>query len=172
MRRPEAGDCPPYYFRYIDQVPPGDVWELLASELEATLGLLASLSEAQGAFAYAPNKWTIKDVLAHVIDTERVFSYRALSFARQDPAALPDMDQDLWAASTGTGARTLAALLDELRLLRGSTLALFRGFDEAMLERTGVASGVSVRVRSIPWILAGHERHHRSVIEQRYLPGL
>ncbi len=172
MKRPDAGDCAPYYFLYIDQVPAGDVLAMLEAQAAETMRLLEGVSEGQADFAYAPGKWTIKDVLAHVIDTERVFAHRALCFARREPAVLPDMDQDHWAASSGASHRTLASLLAELRLVRASTVAQFRGFDPDMLERVGTASDVEFRVRSFPWILAGHERHHRGVLEQRYLPAL
>ena len=172
MMRPGPGDCAPYYFVYIDKVPEGEVLVTLEAEAVATSSLLRGLSETEAAFSYAPGKWTIKDVLAHVIDTERVFVHRALSFARRDPTPLPDMDQDVWAASSGADQRTLAALLEELRFVRASTVALFRGFDADMWERSGVASGVEFRVRSFPWILAGHERHHRCMIEERYLTAM
>ena len=171
LPRPTAGDAAPYYFTYIDQVPQGDVLAVLENGVAGTRRLLDGLEPEREHHRYAPGKWTIREVLGHVIDTERVFGYRALHFARAKATPLPSMEQEEFAAVAGAGRRPVAELLDELDLLRRSHLALFRSVDAEAWERTGVASGVTFRVRSIPFILAGHEIHHRRGLAERYLGG-
>jgi uncharacterized damage-inducible protein DinB len=169
LPRPAAGDAAPYYFTYIDQVPEGDVFAVLAGGVAETRRLLAGLPPEREHHRYAPGKWTIREVLGHVIDAERVFCYRAFHFARGQAAPLPSMEQDEFVATAGADRRPVAELLDELDLLRRSHLALFRGLDADAWERTGTASGVTFRVRAIPFMVAGHEIHHRRGLAERYL---
>jgi hypothetical protein len=169
LSRPTADDAASYYFTYIDQVPEGDVLAILENGVAETRRLLAGLEREKEHHRYAPDKWTIREVLGHVIDAERVFGYRALHFARAQTAPLPSMEQEEFAALAGADRRPVAELLDELDLLRRSHLALFRSFDAEAWERTGIASGVTFRVRAIPFILAGHEIHHRRGLAERYL---
>lgn len=169
LSRPGAGDADAYYFTYIDQVPEGDVLAVLEAGPAETRRRLAGLSEARELHRYAPGKWTLRDVLGHVVDTERVFGYRAFHMARGDAAPLPGMDQDDYARSAGAERRPVADLLDELDHLRRGHLALFRGFGDDAWERTGTASGCAFRVRALPFVLAGHEIHHRRVLAERYL---
>lgn len=169
LPRPTAGDAAPYYFTYIDQVPDGDVLEVLAAGVEETRSCLAGLDEEQERLRYAPEKWSLREVVGHVLDTERLFGYRAFHMARGDAAPLPGMDQDAWAAASGAHHRPVAELLDELDLVRRGHLALFESLDAEAWERTGTASGFSFRVRAMPFILAGHEIHHRKVLAERYL---
>jgi uncharacterized damage-inducible protein DinB len=169
MQRPEANEYFEYYGTYIGKVPDGDILAILEAELGKTLGLLGVLSDEEADYRYAPEKWSIKEVLGHIIDTERLFSHRALSFARNDPAPLPSMEQDDWAKFNNASRRTLAELLDELSAVRRSTIALFRSFDAEMWMRRGTASGYDFSVRTFPWIIAGHEMHHRGVLEEVYL---
>jgi len=164
-----SADAADYYFTYIDKVPDGDVLAVLETGVAETRRVLAGLSEEQERRAYAPGKWTIREVLGHVVDAERVFGYRAFHIGRADAAPLPGMDQDAYAAATAANERPLAGLLDELDALRRGHLSLFRGFEAAAWDRTGVASGVTFRVRALPFILAGHEIHHRQVLVERYL---
>ncbi len=167
--RPEPSEHNAYYRLYIDQVPEGNILDLLRDTLEQTLQTLRAVPESRGDYRYEPGKWTVKDVVGHMVDTERVFTYRALSMARTDPAALPEMDQDLYAEANNTDDRTLKSLLDELEAVRQGSLALFASFDAAAAARTGTASGFPFTVRTFPYIIVGHEIHHRRVLEERYL---
>lgn len=167
--RPAQTEYAPYYGTYIDLVPEGDVVETLARQIAETLALLEPLDEQQGEYRYARGKWSVKDIVGHLCDTERIFSLRALHFARNDPAPLPGMEQDpyvLWAESD---RRALHSLLTELAAIRNATLALFRGLDPGVWSRRGTADGVEFTVRSLAYIIAGHELHHRRVIRERYL---
>ena len=172
LQRPATDEHDSYYSRYIDLAPGGEIFGVLSAEVQKTRHLLTPLAEEDEVYRYAPGKWSLREIVGHLIDTESVFAYRALAFARQDPAELPDFDQDLWAATSNAHDRPLAELLDAFALVRENSLALYRGFDEAIWLRTGIASSRSFTVRSIPYIVAGHEIHHRNVIEERYLPGL
>lgn len=167
--RPARGECADYYFSYIDGVPDGDVLEVLAEQIETTASLLRGVDEATASSRYAPGKWTVKEVVGHVIDAEWVFALRALVFARGDDQRWPGMEQDDFARNANYDRRPLPDIVDELFRLRAATLGLFRTFDEEIASRRGVASDVEFTVRSIPWILAGHERHHVRVLRERYL---
>lgn len=168
-RPSRSDDAADYYFTYIDQVAEGDVLALLETGVAETRRALAGLPEEREHHRYAPGKWTLREVLGHVVDAERIFGFRAFHIARGDNAPLPGMEQDDYAATSGADARSVADLLDELDLVRRGHLALFQSFGAEAWERTGVASGVPFRVRAIPFILAGHEIHHRRVIVERYL---
>ncbi len=172
VKRPGADEHAPYYGLYVRQVPEGSVLELLAQEVGRTVALLTPLDEAQAAFRYAPGKWSVKEVVGHVIDVERVFAERALHFARRDRAPLPSMEQDDWVEAGHFDRRTLASLLDEFASVRQATLAMFNGFDPEAWPRRGIASDVAFTVRSLPYIIGGHEIHHRKVLETKYLPSL
>jgi len=172
MQRPDPGEHSPYYSTYIDRVPERPVLEVLAEAPAALEVLLAGVSEAQQSYAYEEGKWSIRQVLGHVVDTERVFSYRALHMARADPAPLPGMDQEAWNAGSNAEARSLSSLLAEFRALRAANVELFASFDAEILDRRGVASEMDFTVRALVYIVAGHELHHHLILSQRYLPGL
>ena len=167
--RPTADDAASYYFTYIDRVPDGDVLAQLESGLGATRDLLDGISPGREGYRYAPDKWTVLDVIGHLVDTERVFGYRAFHIGRGDGAPLPGMEQDDYARNAGAERRRLHDLLDELEHLRRGHLRLFESFDDAAWDRCGLASGFRFRVSAIPWIMAGHEIHHRDVLSERYL---
>lgn len=170
--RPEASEYAPFFAAYVALVPDGDLLARLESQLEETTGTLAELPESQGDFAYAPGKWTLKEVVGHLTDAERVFAYRALRFARGDPSPLASFDENLWTPNSGARGRSLADLLEELRAVRAATVALFRHLPPEAVERRGTASGKEVSVRALAWIIAGHERHHLRILRERYLgPG-
>jgi hypothetical protein len=169
MERPQPSEYEAYYGTYIGRVPEGNVLELLERGIAESRDLLGGIPPTWETYRYEPGKWSVREVVAHVIDAERVFGYRALSIARADPAPLPSMDQDLWAANAHAANRPLASLLDELEHLRRSHVAMFAGFDAEVWGRRGVASGFEFTVRTFPYILAGHEIHHRRVLEERYL---
>ena len=166
--RPAAAEYDPYYGRYIDKVPEGDLLRTLEDQARETQSLLAGLSDAKALHRYAPGKWSIKEVIGHVADTERVYSYRALRFARADATALPGFDENAWVPAGNFDARPLADLAAELDAVRRTTLALFRGLDAAALARRGTANDAAVSVRAIAWIIAGHERHHVALLHERY----
>jgi uncharacterized damage-inducible protein DinB len=170
MRRPEKSEYAEYYEAYVGRVPDRPLLEVLAEAPDALEALLAGLSPEQEVFAYAPGKWTIRDVVGHVLDTERVFGYRALHVARGDPSALPGMDQDVWAIGSNAAERRLADQLAEFRSLRASHVSVFGSFDDEILTRVGVASGLQFSVRALVYVVTGHEIHHRGVLAGRYLP--
>ncbi len=169
MHRPRPSEYDEYYGLYVGQVPEGEILELLERGLADNRALLGDLPVEWETYRYEPGKWSVREVIAHVLDAERVFGYRAVSIARGDPASLPGMDQDVWAAGANAANRPLASLLEELEHLRRSHILMFAGFDGEMWGRRGVASGFEFTVRSFPYILAGHEIHHRRVLEERYL---
>lgn len=169
MTRPAATETAPHYFRYIDLVPDGDVIATLEKQLTETGSFLSSISEAQSTHRYAPDKWTIRQVLNHVNDTERVFLYRALWFARGFPEPLPGFDQDIGVAGGEANSVSWAHHVDEFRSIRMATLSFLRNLSEAAWGRTGVASDNPFTVRALAFIIAGHAAHHQNVIRERYL---
>ena len=170
-RRPAASEHAPFFARYVERVRGSDVLAFLG-EQERTLGeLFESVSEEGSLHRYAPGKWSVKDLAQHLADSERVFSYRALRFARGDTTPLPGFDQNPYADAAMADRRPIAALADELRALRQATLSLAHSLDEATLDRSGVASESPVTVRALLWIIAGHERHHMKVLRERYRVG-
>ncbi len=170
-RRPAPSEYVPYYGRYIDKIPDGDVLRLLDAQHEATLRLLSGLSEAEAERRYAPGKWSVKEVIGHVIDTERIFVYRALRFSRNETIALPGYDQNAYVEEAGFDARSLADLLEEFRAVRRATILFFKGLSDEMMERAGTANDAAMSVRAVAYMLAGHERHHVDILRERYLGG-
>ncbi len=157
-----------YLAGYIAPVPDGPILETLEREIGETAKLVERAGEARGGHRYAPGKWSVKEVVGHVADTERVFAYRALSFARGDATPLPGFEQDDWVAAGDAEARTVASLVAELRSVRAATLTLFAGFSDEAWGRSGTASGFPVPVVAFPWVIAGHELHHRRILVERY----
>ena len=166
---PAADEHLPYYVRYIATVPAGDVLATLEAQLRETVSLLQDLGEEKATYRYAPGKWSVKQVIGHVVDAERVFSYRALCAARGEMAPLPSFEQDGYVANGNFDGRALDSLVDELTAVRRATLTLFRSMDDTALARRVVASGAPVTARAIVWIIAGHERHHQRLLRERYL---
>ena len=169
MTRPDSTEFAPYYGTYVNAMPDGDVLAALERQGEETFALLSALSEEQGGFRYAPGKWTIRDLVQHLCDSERVFAYRALRFARGDTTPLPGFEQNSYAEAASADRRPLRELAAELRDIRRTTLALARTFDDEALARSGMASGAVMSVRALVWVIAGHERHHLAVLRERYL---
>jgi uncharacterized damage-inducible protein DinB len=167
--RPGEGEFNPYYSRYIDRVPEGDVVDTLERQIAGTTGLLRSLPADKHDHRYAAGKWSIKEVIGHIIDGERVFSYRALRFARGDTTPLPGFDENEYAANANSAARTLEDLTSELEHLRLSTVRFFGGLDEPAFSRHGLANDNPISVRALAFIIAGHETHHLDLIRTRYL---
>ena len=164
----DAGEHSPYYAKYVQLVTPGDVLASLESQLADTVAVLDGFGEERAGYRYAPGKWSVRELIGHVVDAERVFAYRAMCAARGETAALPSFDEDAWVAGADFEARTLASLMGELTAVRRATLALFRHLDDRALARHVVASGVPVTARALAWIIAGHELHHRRLLEERY----
>src|SRR3569833_1024494 len=170
--RPNADEHVEYYSRYISKVPDGDLIAMLRDQIMETVGLLRGLSDDQGNYAYAPGKWTIKEEIGQIADTERVFQYRALTFARSPGTSLPGFDEYARVQTGEFNRRTVADLLEELQVVRASTIQLARHFDEEMLKRRGSANGNDITVRALLYIIAGHERHHGARFRERYLTTL
>jgi hypothetical protein len=168
MQRPHDDDTPEYFRLYTAQVPDGDILVTLATQIDETLGLLEGLDEERGNFRYAEGKWTIKEVVGHLIDTERIFAYRALCFARGETAPQPGFEQDEYVAMGDFAKQPLSEIVEDYRLLRASNLSFFGGFSQRAWDRHGVANDSKFRTRLVPWILAGHELHHRKVLQERY----
>jgi uncharacterized damage-inducible protein DinB len=166
--RPASSEYAPYYGTYVGAVPEGDLLSLLKRQGRETVKLLREINEKKSQYRYAPGKWTIREVAGHISDAERVFTYRALRFARGDATPLASFDQNEWAAETNADARPLAEHIEELAAVRAATLALFRGFSEEQFARSGTASGHQVTVRALAYITAGHERHHVKILRERY----
>ena len=167
--RPAADEYAPYYGRYISRVPDGDLCVMLASQLADTLALVRAIPEQRGTHRYADGKWSIKEVIGHVSDTERIMSYRALRFARADQTPLPGFEQNDYVPVGGFDRRTLQDLSEELAAVRQATIHLLRHLDPAALTRGGTASGNRVSVRALAYIIAGHERHHVEILKTKYL---
>jgi hypothetical protein len=167
--RPQADEHVAYYGRYISQVPDGDLVAMLREQAMETVALLRTVPREREDYAYAPGKWTIKEVVGHLIDAERVFAYRALTFARAPGTALPGFDENAWVPAGNFGVRTLADLLDEFQVVRASTVQLASHIDEETLKNRGTANGAEVSVRALLYIAAGHERHHVALFRERYL---
>jgi uncharacterized damage-inducible protein DinB len=166
--RPAPDEHAPYYGRYIERVPPGDVVAQLRSQIAGTLALLRPLSEEKAGYRYAPGKWSIRQVIGHLTDTERVFCYRAMWFARSDGTALPGFDENAFVANARFDSRSLASLVDELAAQRGATVAFFASLDADEWTRRGVANDKEMSVRALAWTIAGHELHHRELLRTRY----
>ena len=167
--RPSPDEFPSFYAGYVSQVPDGEVVEALIGGAEIAAALLHDLSEDQAERAYAPGKWTLKEVLLHCADAERIFAYRALRIARGDQTPLPGWDENAYAPMSDANARSLDSLMNELESVREASVTLFEGLSEAAWSRSGNANGKSVTVRALAWITAGHLLHHLAVIQDRYL---
>jgi hypothetical protein len=169
ISKPNFNDYPPYAAGYVNAVPDGaDVLQVLADNQVTTHNLFYSMSEEQAMYTYADGKWTLKEMLGHMIDTERVFSFRAFVFSRED-ISLPGFDQDTYVNSTDFNSRTIQSLADEFKAVRDATLYLYKSFSPQQLAASGVASGALVKVAALVYITAGHEIYHLDIVKERYL---
>jgi uncharacterized damage-inducible protein DinB len=169
IERPQADEHSPYYGRYIARVPEGDLVSLLRERIADTTALLRRVPPDREDFAYAPGKWTVKQVVGHMSDVERVMAFRALWIARGDTSALPCFDENEWANVADVATRSLGDLIDELQAVRAATIHLASHLNSEALARRGSASGNPVTVRALFYIIAGHERHHADLLRERYL---
>jgi N-acetylglutamate synthase-like GNAT family acetyltransferase/uncharacterized damage-inducible protein DinB len=170
--RPASSEYAPYYAQYVDLVPDGDVLGLLRRQVEETARLVGPLADRDADFRYAEGKWSIKEVIGHVTDTERIMVYRALCFARGESAALPGFDENEYVRRAKFASRRLADLVTELKAVREATIGFFASLDAEELERKGTANSRPYSVRALAFIVAGHERHHANLLADRYLPAL
>jgi uncharacterized damage-inducible protein DinB len=167
--RPTKSEFLPYYERYIALVPDGDVISALASQLSETQSLLRVLPASVATYRYAPDKWSVNEVVGHMIDSERIFAGRALRFARNDSTPIPGFEQDDYVRNATFDAYPLSDLAAELETVRQSTIFFFRHLDEEAWTRRGLANNAEVSVRALAYIIAGHELHHREILKTRYL---
>jgi uncharacterized damage-inducible protein DinB len=168
IARPEPGEYAPYYEKYIALVAGEDILTILDQQRRQTMLLLSSRDEEDGNFRYAPGKWSAKEVLGHVCDTERIFAYRALRIARGDSTPLPGFEQDDYVRNGPFENRSLSDLVEEFIAVRRATLSLLRDLDEPAWMRRGIASNNEVTVRALAYMIAGHELHHRKILEEKY----
>lgn len=169
MPRPDLSKVPAFYHNYISQVKEEDLLPALQNNTASTLHFLNSIAEQKYNYRYAEGKWTIKDILQHIIDAERIFSYRALRIARKDKTPLPGFDENLFAAHAKTDRRKWTELVDEFATVRRATEILFASFDEEQLLAEGITNNQPIYVLGIGFICAGHCIHHQNIIAQRYL---
>jgi hypothetical protein len=168
--RPDPSEYAPHAKAYVDLVPEGDLLSMLSRQVEETLGAVKPLAEERAStFAYAPGKWTIKDTIEHISDTERIFACRALRIGRGDTTPLPGFEQDDYVHSAQANRRSLASLIDEFRGVRQATLSLFNGFSSDCWMKRGPVSQWELSVRGIAYTVAGHELHHLRILREKYL---
>jgi hypothetical protein len=170
INKPQPGDYPPYYDRYYAQLPEVPVMKLLEQQPAELQGLVAGLSEEQAEKAYAADKWNAKQVLGHLMDTERVMLYRALCISRGEQQALPGFDENDYVARAAFTKRTLKSLLEEYEVVRQNSLIFFRNLEAEAFSRRGVANNSPLTVNALLTMIAGHERHHLNLLKERYLP--
>jgi len=166
--RPESGECAPYYDRYISLVPGEDILATLESQRRQMMLLLSGRDEADGDFRYAPDKWSAKEILGHLCDSERIFAYRALRIARADRTPLASFEQDDYVRNGPFARLPIAEIIEDYIAVRRATLTLFRNLDEPAWMRRGTASNYEVSVRALAYMIAGHELHHRRILEEKY----
>ncbi len=168
IARPESTEFDPYYANYINGVPGDDAFTAMRNQIRETVQMLQSLPESQAAFRYAPDKWSINEVIGHMCDAERIMSYRALRIARADATPLSGFEQDDYVKAADFDTRALASLLEEFQSIRAATIAFFGSLDETALRRSGTANNAGISVRALAYIIAGHERHHVQILRERY----
>jgi hypothetical protein len=169
ITKPSQSEYAVYYHKYIQLVPEGNIINILNQQLVECENFFSSINEEKSLFKYAENKWNIREILGHVIDTERIFIYRALRFSRKDPQALLSFDENSYSENSNYKFLLLAEIWKEFSFLRNSNILMFKGFTDEMWALKGIASGNEVTVRTIPYLVAGHFIHHQNVIMERYL---
>lgn len=168
MERPAETEYAPAYARYVALVPEADILAVLEEQVEEIRRLAESVPSERETYRYAPGKWSLREVLGHLVDGERVFGHRAFCFSRGEQAALPSFDENRYVAAAGSDATPLRELADELGLVRLSNLVVLRRLGPSEWSRVGTASGKPVSVRALAWVMAGHPRHHVEVLRERY----
>lgn len=169
IARPEPGEYAPYFRRYTDHISEDDAFAVLERAAEETVTFFEGISEDQWNYRYAPGKWSLKESIIHMLDTERIFAYRALRIARNDSTPLAGFEQDDYVLFYGAEQRSPASIIAEYRAVRAATLELFRNLRPEDLRRTGTSSGKQISVRALAFLIAGHERHHVLLAKEKYL---
>ena len=169
MGLPQRTEAAPHYFTYIDLISGDDILQTMNVQLDDTAALLVGVSEEKSLHRYAPDKWSVRQVISHVNDTERVFAFRALWFARGFSDPLPSFDQNMASNAARADDYSWASHVQEFRKIREATLVLFRNLPAEAWVRSGVASGNSVTVNALAYIIAGHVAHHGAILQERYL---
>ncbi|TXD51188.1 MULTISPECIES: DinB family protein [unclassified Polaribacter] len=161
----------PYFEQYIQLATNNNdtIYDALRSSQKEFEGFLRFIPKEKGDFAYEEGKWTLKELIQHIIDTERIFCFRALSFARNDSTSLPGFDHDLFADNSAANSRDYYDMLDEMEIVRDGTIALFTSFSDEALLRIGEASGNKISVRAFGYLFCGHQLHHLNIVKERYL---
>ena len=170
MNRPDTNEFAPYYGKYIGLVPDGSIVPFLKNQMATTLDYLRSIPSEKWTYAYEPGKWTLAESWIHVIDTERIFAYRALRIGRGDKTALPGFDQDEYVPNSDANNRTAASIIAEFEAVRAATLSFFEHCTDQMWTEIGQASNNPVSTRALAFIIAGHVEHHIKITNERYLP--
>lgn len=169
ISKPKPGSYPEYFEQYVNIVPADDLLGYFLSQKETVASLASSLSEDELLYKYAEGKWSVKDIFCHVIDCERIFNYRTLCIARGDQTDLPGFEENDYAREAYADRRSKESIIAEYNAVRSSTIELFKSFDEALLDRSGLADSRKRSVRAMGYIAAGHELHHLNVVRERYL---
>jgi len=169
MKKPLKGDYPKYFEAYFKNINDENPIELMESQKFELLDLLSTLNESKANYSYEKGKWSIKEVLGHLIDSERVFCYRAVAIARGETQSLPGFEQDDYVNNGNFNARELSNLLDEYQKIREATIPLFKSFDETIYDRRGTANNNPLTVRAVMFLIPGHEKHHINILKDRYL---
>lgn len=169
MVRPDKNEYAEYYHKYVEKVPDGNIIEILETQLETMINFFSKITEEKSKFRYAQNKWSIREVLGHIIDAERVFSYRALRFSRNDKNPLHGFDENRYIQNSNYDIILLQKLIEEFASLRRTNIYMFKGFTEKMWLAKGIASDNEVSVRGLAYIIVGHAEHHMRIVEERYL---
>jgi len=172
VERPKLGEYKPYFDRYISLIPGNDILGTLEKQFSKTVALFAGRSEEEGTLRYAADKWTAKEMVGHMVDTERIMAYRALRIARGDRTPLPGFEQDDFVRGGPFADLRLSGLVEEFKAVRATTLAFFRHLRVGDWTRRGTVDGHEITVRALAYIIAGHELHHRNILEERYFASL
>lgn len=169
MKRPATNEYPAMYQSYVDLVKGNNIIKVLSDQVLDMQALIAQIPEEKEAYAYATGKWTIKEVIGHIIDTERVLGYRAMRFARKDETPLPGFDENSYIINGNFNNQSLYSLAHEFALVREANIAMYKNFDESMLDFIGTANGLNASARGIMYMIAGHAIHHMNTIRLKYL---
>jgi uncharacterized damage-inducible protein DinB len=167
--RPAKTDYAEYYQKYIDLIEGDDIIHILVSLNNEASDVFNSFPQSKGNFSYAEGKWTVKEVAGHMMDTDRIFAYRALAIARGEKQSLPSFDQDEYVREGKFNLRNLSDLTYEYRLVRESNILMFKGFDQSVFSNRGIAAGNEVTVLALMWMIAGHQKHHLNMLREKYL---
>lgn len=169
FQRPTEGECPAYYFRYIDLVPEVDILTYLHTQRDWIGDWIKELETEELKYSYAPGKWSLAQMIGHVLDTERVFAYRMMAFSRGDESSLPGFDQDVYAKNTIYETLSPTELASEWLAVRTATILQSRSMNAEMTTRTGIANELPIKVVAFPYMIAGHALHHHNIAQERYL---